>query len=46
MKKDWGSPGNEATRVIDRYLDTTNNRTLIRREISRTNNQLYYGNEG
>ena len=34
------------TRVSDQYLDTTNNRTLIRGEISHANNQFYYGNEG
>ena len=32
-------------RGIDRYSDTTNNRTLIHREISHADNQLYYGNE-
>ena len=33
------------TRVSDRYSDTTNNQTLIRGEISRADNRLYYGNE-
>ena len=33
-------------RVSDRYSDTTNNRTLMREEISCAENWLYYGNEG
>ena len=33
-------------RVSDRYSDATNNRTLMREEISRADNWLYYGNEG
>ena len=32
-------------RVSDWYLDTTNNRTLIRGERSHAKNRLYYGNE-
>ena len=38
--------GDETSRVSDRYSDTTNNRTLIRGEISHADNRLHYGIEG